>query len=442
MRRSKINLTPTLCTRAKAGDAKQVLWDGHTLGLALVITPKVETGGGRKTWFFVPRRDGKQIWIRLGEYQAGREDMDDGSTWTLDAARAEASRLRKIHDDGRDVRAVVKEQRTPHTLGESAGNYFESTTFRELSETSKGNERRNWTNHIKPALGLHLIRDLGPKEAQGLFATVEAKGGAKPITPTANHCNTLLGKLIRHAVAIGWREDGICPTSRVKFIEGKPGEHVFTAAEYAATFSAMQALSESGELAQADADAILIMAFSGMRIGEMLKIQWPNVDLAAGHLTLTDHKTVKKIGPRMIPVNGPMSEVLGARRAAAKTLWTVSPWVFPGRKAGAHRHKVTVEATWRVIREKAGLPELVVVHDFRRSVQTHGMELGYTQGVMDELLGHKLPGQGSTYVHLTVAGILAEASEKVARWVEAAMAGQSPQVGKPPMPPVKGLSQA
>jgi hypothetical protein len=95
-----------------------VLWDSIVLGLALVITPKVETAGGRRTWFFVGRRQGKQVWVRIGEYMKARIGQDEADVWTVESARAEAGKLRKIHDDGGDIRAVTMEKRKPKTLAE------------------------------------------------------------------------------------------------------------------------------------------------------------------------------------------------------------------------------------------------------------------------------------------------------------------------------------
>jgi|GEM_PF-5469406 len=129
MRRSKVALTPTLCQRAKSVDGKKkTLWDGSTLGLALVVTPN-----GIKTWWFVARREGKQIWIRIGEYQKPRNGQEPGAVWTVDAAQGEAARLRKLHDEGKDIHALAQAKRTPKTLDDLIAHYLDSRKAKKLA---------------------------------------------------------------------------------------------------------------------------------------------------------------------------------------------------------------------------------------------------------------------------------------------------------------------
>jgi integrase len=425
MRRSSTALTPTICERVKANSKKQVLWDAQVLGLALVVTPKVESGGGRKTWFFVPRRDGKQIWVRIGEYQKERVGEPDGAVWTVEAARSEAGQLRKLHDQGKDVRAVVKERRTPKTMKELADHYQESTGYRDLAKGTTHNQILYLRNHILPVLGKRLVEDVTYHDVSALHQTIEGKGG---ISATANGCITLTGKLLRYAMKIGWRTPGLNPCTDVERSTVKARDRVLTTDEYARAFTAMVELLDAGKLNRDDADAILLTAYSGMRPGEPVAIQWPNVDLETRTLAITDHKTVKKMGTKYIPINGPMEQVFRSRQS--QTIWAQNPWVFRSIRAGTtHRRLCAVEVAWRAIAERAGI-EGTVLHDLRRTFSTIGVDLGYSHGVMDDLLGHKLPGVQSVYIHLTTGGILAEASSATSAWINAALNGKRPQPGK------------
>ena len=147
MRRSQTALTPTLCQRTKATSSKQVLWDAKVLGLAIVISP-----ASTRTWIFVARRSGQPIRVRSGEYQEAWSKEATGLVWTVDAAREEAGKFRKLHDQGKDIRAHVQELRNPKDVAELAADYRTSLAFCEMAKRSRQSYGGYLDNHILPAL--------------------------------------------------------------------------------------------------------------------------------------------------------------------------------------------------------------------------------------------------------------------------------------------------
>ncbi len=405
MRRSKLSLTPTICSRTKPGATKLVLWDADVLGLCIVITPS-----GTRTFFFVPRRGGKQIWIRLGEYHAARTDIEKLTVWTVDAARGEAGRLRKLHDEGKDVRALMVAQRSGKTLADLAAHYQGSVGYKGLAARSQTAYGGYLKNHILPALGQRLVGDITHQDILDMQAAIAEKA-TPPISVTAGNCVDLLGLMLDYAADLGWRPRGDNPRRGIKTVKSQDRTRIATVDE----------LEQVG-LGIGDGLwglATRLIAYSGMRISECLALPWDDVDLAARVLTIRDHKTVKTMGVKTLPINTAMAGVFAALQAHQ-----LGPWVFRGLK-GNHRASVSMELWWVDLVKPAGLQ----IHDLRRTFQTTGTELGCDPGVMDVLVGHKLPGMRATYVHLSPGGILGLASEATGAWIQAAMDGQRPKIG-------------
>ena len=408
LRRSSLTLTHTICQRTKPGDTKKVLWDAGARGLGLVITP-----AGSRTWWFVARRDGKQTWVRIGEYHAAKDEGTKGDVWTVEAAREEAARLRKMHDQGKDIRAAMQTQRAPHTIEALATSYRASVGFREMGQRTKMAYDGYLDNHILPLVGKRFVADLGYSDVVEMQGKVEAKR-VPPMSVTAGYCVKLVSLMMNYACDIGWRVRGSNPCNGVKIVGAKERTRIYTAEELARIEAA---------LGQSENAAVIrLLAFSGMRISETCALErtWANLETKA--LSIHEHKTRKTMGVKVIPINAAMEGVIRSSQAGR-----LGPWIFRGLK-GTHRQAVTVQCWWAVLAKSIGIDG--TLHDFRRTFQTVGVELGFPPGDMDVLVGHKLPGMQATYVHLSPGGILAQASAATSEWIRSAMAGENPRVGE------------
>ena len=129
--------------------------------------------------------------------------------------------------------------------------------------------------------------------------------------------------------------------------------------------------------------------YSGMRRGEMFKLQWKDIDFEKGFIHLRDPKG--KISQK-IPLNQPTREVFEA-------LPRNSNYVFPGR-GGKKRTDITKAVN--EIKTAAKLPK-----DFR---PLHGLRHVYasmlaSSGQVDmytlqKLMTHKTPQMTQRYAHL------------------------------------------
>jgi integrase len=138
--------------------------------------------------------------------------------------------------------------------------------------------------------------------------------------------------------------------------------------------------------------------FTGLRRGELFKLQWQDVDFERGLLTLRDPKSGKT---ENIPVSVQALDVLKSRDVT-------SPFVFPG-KGG--RQRTNFNGPWRRIRQAAGLPEGFRFHGLRHHFASTLVSNGVDLLVVQKLLTHKDSKTTQRYAHLA-PGAIREAALK------------------------------
>ncbi len=136
---------------------------------------------------------------------------------------------------------------------------------------------------------------------------------------------------------------------------------------------------------------IVVMAIhTGMRRGEILKLEWRDVDFQAGQIHVRDTKTGHD---RFIPINAKVRAELESlpREKAAR-------WVFPG--SGKTGHLVEIKKAWATALNLAGV-ENFKFHDLRHTAGSRLAAVGTHPMVMMELLGHRNLQTTKRYTHAT-----------------------------------------
>jgi integrase len=196
--------------------------------------------------------------------------------------KAAASTLGDVNSEIRRGAHVVPAK---ITLGEWLDQWL--GTLR-LAPSTMASYRKNVRLHIKPKLGpVPLVKLVGTKITTH-YRELETGGRqdhkeGTPLSPrTVRYIHTILKAALREAVAQGLIATN--PADKAKppaAREAKAPEiHPWTAAELSAF------LAWADERASADAVAWRVLAFTGMRRGELLGLRWRDLDLDATRLSV------------------------------------------------------------------------------------------------------------------------------------------------------------
>lgn len=330
------------------------------------------TGKPEKIFYIRYRRAGKLI-----EEKAGRQFIDDMTP-------ARASRLRAERIEGKSLSR--REKREARKAEEKA--LANRWTFDRLWEEYKLHrpglrgrvaDQNRYLNHLKPTFGNKEPQELAPLDVDRL--RLKLLKTRKPATVK----NIL--ELLRRLVNFGAKKR-LCPT--LSFIIEMPRVNSLKTEDLTTDQLAdlLKALEEEPNLQAAN---LMKMAlFTGMRRGELFRLQWQDVDFDRGFIHIREPKGGQD---QKIPLNSAARELLLGH------LHTGSPYVFPGR-GGNQRTDITKQANR--IKKAAGLPK-----DFRA---LHGLRHVYasmlaSSGQVDlytlqKLLTHKSPVMTMRYAHL------------------------------------------
>lgn len=153
-------------------------------------------------------------------------------------------------------------------------------------------------------------------------------------------------------------------------------------------FEAAQFEAVRAKLTPALRPVVTFAYLTGWRVpSEVLRLQWRQVDLAAGTVRLEPH-TTKNDEARTFPLTTELRALLEAQRAATdavqRDLGRIIPHVFH-RKGKPIR---SFRKAWSTACTAAGVPGRIP-HDFRRTAVRNMVRIGIPERVVMQLAGHK-----------------------------------------------------
>lgn len=393
-----------------AKDAAEVtLWDSEIKGFGVRARC-----GGAKT-YILHYRAGNGRNAPLRKLTIGRH----GSPWTPQTARVKAKRLLGLVASGEDPAIVRSAERRAMTVADLCDLYLAEGATHKKPSTLKA-DRGRITHHIKPLLGKKPVEKLTRADIERMMIDVKTgRTASSPPTdskrppgslPTggtgvAAQCVALASTLLGFAVARGLRSDN--PARGIKKPPVRKMERFLSDQEIARLAFALEAEANSINNPYPSA-AIKLLLLTGARRGEILGLQWQNVDFDRKCLRLPDSKT----GAKIIFLNGPATILLHSLPRLTGNLH-----VFPGSRSGGGF--VGLDKVWVRVRAAADLAD-VRLHDLRHSFASIGVGDGLSLPIVGALLGHKHAATTARYAHLA-ADPLRVANEAVGARIAAAI---------------------
>lgn len=385
-----------------------VHWDAELTGFGVRVRVT-----GTKSFVAVYRTGGRNSPLR-------RVTIGAVGKIEADKAREEARTIILQAELGQDRAAEKARARAEMTLDKVCDLYL-----KEGCETKKAStiatDRGRIERHIKPLLGKKRIGEISRADVEKFMRDVaNGKTAVDEMTKprgraiveggkgTATRTVGLLGGIMSFAVSRQLRPDN--PVRGVKRYTDRKGETFLSAADLANIGAALILAEQAG--ANPSAIAIIrLLAFTGARKSEIVRLMWTEVDIERGYLRLGDSKT----GAKIIPIGAPACEVLTTLRVIEGSLY-----VFPA--ASGNGHFQGLEKVWRNVRIAAGFPSLRL-HDLRHSFASVGLARGDALPVIGAILGHADVKTTSRYAHLADDPVKTAANE-ISRAVHAALSGR------------------
>ncbi len=345
------------------------------------ITGKSSNGKFEKIYYIRYRKNNKLI-----EEKAGRQYQDD-----MTPAKAAGIRASRIEGDKTNAEKRAEEKALKEA---EKGRYTIDKLWAEYSLNrtpgrSLYTDQNRYEKYIKP--------EFGAKEPQDLIKLdvdrVRIKLLKKKSPQTVKHVLNLLTWIINYGT-----KNGLCPG--VAFHIQKPTVNNIKTEDLT-----QEQLNNLLKTIDADPNKIVggmmkMALYTGMRRGEMFKLEWTDVNLDSGFIFIRDPKGGID---QKIPIND-------LARGLLESLPRTSKYVFPGEDGKIR--KTTGKAAKR-IRKDAELPK-----DFR---PLHGLRHVYASMlassgnvdmyVLQRLLTHKSPVMTQRYAHLRDEALKAGAGQ-------------------------------
>lgn len=151
------------------------------------------------------------------------------------------------------------------TFANFVKNRFEVDVYPTLTPSGRDHYTYLFKRHIGPAIGRLRLRELNPSHVQAMVSAMTAKGLS---WQTVEHARVAVGAVIRHAKRMqAWFGD--LPTEGVRMPPKRVKER------RALTWE--QVLAVSATVEEPVSTMVLVLARTGLRIGELLGLRWKRV---------------------------------------------------------------------------------------------------------------------------------------------------------------------
>jgi integrase len=339
-------------------------------GVVFILSKAIRIGELEKIYYIIYWKDGKLI-----EEKAGRAVRD-----RMTPAKANQMRARRMsgrEPTNKERREREKEAKVPKwTISRLWQEYLRQTDLKGLIQ-----DRSRFRREIESAFGDKEPKNIVPLDIDHLRIRMLKDKAPQTV-------KNVLGLLVR-IVRFGARK-GLCRpldfTVQMPKVDNVTTEDL-SPDELARLF---QAIDEDPDK---EAGAIMRMAlYTGMRRGEIFKLQWGHVDFERGFIRIVDPKGTRT---QTIPLNDLARDLLEAK---SKPPIGGNEYIFPGR-SGQRRTGAPNVAR---IRDKAGLPRTFrplhgLRHTYASLLASSGKVDLYT---LQKLMTHKSPEMTQRYAHL------------------------------------------
>lgn len=270
-----------------------------------------------------------------------------------------------------------------HTVNEVWKKYL------PLAQQNKKSWRTDtyiYQKHIAPLFGATTLDRLSQLAVENLILSMK-KGSNQHGKPyalaTIKHSVVLLSRLITLATQWGMH-DGKNPCKKIK-----PFKLNNQVTEYLTDEALTRLLAVLNTWpTQHESGFVKFLLYTGLRRGELFKLQWADIDNDRQTITLRDPKGEND---QTLPLSEKAMQVLSSLPE------TPFPFIFPGKNG---KQRVEFKRPWARIKEQAELPSSFRMHGLRHHFASSLVSAGVDLYTVSKLLTHKDIKTTQRYAHL------------------------------------------
>jgi len=337
---------------------------------------------GLMTWYYAYTLSSKKETIRIGAFP---------EISVSDARRIARSYAAKI-SQGIDPKIEVTQKKSRLRFSDFTNEVY--IPYSKRSKRSYKSDESKLRLYLNPNFGRYFLDDISSQAISSYLLDISNLNSAA----TSNRHRSLLSNIFKKAVEWNYATQNHC-SSVDKLTENPPPAKIYDNQDMGKIISAL-----ANENNQVAACALQLLLVTGLRLNEVLSLEWGNVDIANTQIYLANTKSGRG---RHVPINAEAIKILNICKASRSNSHS-SPWVFPGKDP--NKHIANPRKAWRRVLAVAGV-EFGRIHDIRHSFASACVRSGASLYVVQNLLGHSSPTTTQRYAHLT-GSELNEASSK------------------------------
>ena len=283
--------------------------------------------------------------------------------------------------DQRDAERLLKRRLGEVVTGKFAGLTPERIRIRDLTAEvvhDYGDNDRSSLSHVERRLRLHILPPLGEIRAADFGTSEIRRYIATRRRESASNAS------INRELAILKRAFHLAAESDPPRVIRIPHFPMLEENNVRIGFLEHEAYTRLRDALPAEVRLLFIVAYHvGCRRGELLKISWSQVDLAAKRIRLEPGTTKNKEG-RTLPIYGEMVELLQLEKQIRDATAPDCPFVFQRRGKPVRNFRKAWDAACRAA-ELEGL----LFHDLRRTAVRNMVRAGIPEKTAMAISGHK-----------------------------------------------------
>lgn len=301
-------------------------------------------------------------------------------------AKTKDEAVRLLSDMQRQARTGTLPEPVRLSVGDYLQHWLEDVMRPTLRPSTYARYESIVRNHLMPRIGRTKLQQLKPSQVQALYSAMEEDGvGAR----TRELAHTVLRKALQQAVEWG-------------YLAANPSDRVHRPRAPKRTMNVLTPEQAQRLLAEASGHrlyALLVVLLTcGLRWGEAAALQWEDVDLNRG--TLTVRRSVTEVkgkhvvgepktarGRRQIAMPSIAIQALREHRKQMLAEGHPGPWVFCDQEGGLLRLPNFRRRVLFPLLDRAGLPR-IRPHDLRHTCATLLLAQGVHPKIVSEMLGH------------------------------------------------------